>query len=86
MSIALISLIVLYGLRKAGVNIPYFDNVLYAMKMKVAEMKESKLQQSLTKTLTTLDKPMYKTDKMNKATKPINTLHSVRTFSGKLKI
>ncbi len=84
MLIALISILVAYGLRKVGVNIPYFDNVIYAAKMKVAEMKSNRLQKTLDRTLTTLGKPNYKN---NKITKPLRSLQQpLKTFSGKLKI
>ena len=84
MLIAIVSLLIAFGLRKVGVNIPYFDNVIYATKMKVAEIKSNRLQKALDKTLTTLSKPNYRN---NKVTKPIRSLQQpLKTFSGKLKI
>ena len=54
MLIAIISLLIALGLRKLGVNIPYFDNIIYATKMKIAELKFNKIQQPLNKIM---DKP-----------------------------
>ena len=86
MLIVIISVLIALGLRKAGISIPYFDNVIYAVKMKVAEMKSNKLQQALDRTLTSLDKP-NPNQKNNKVTKPITSLHKpLRTFSGKMRI
>ena len=84
MLIAIVSLLVALGLRKAGVNIPYFDNIIYAAKMKVAEMKSNRLQKTFDKTLTTLDKPIYKENRVSKPLRQMN--YPSRIFRGKLKI
>ena len=80
----LLAIIAVLGLRKLGVNIPYLDNAIYAVKMKIVEAKYNKIQQTFSKNLMQVDKPV---DKANRVTKPISTLNRyTRTFSGKLKI
>ena len=85
MLIAIFSVVIALVLRKAGVNIPYFDNVLYAAKTKLAEFKYNK---ELLKSKTIISSIKSPNLKINKT--KLNSSFSRSLFNpyykGKLKI
>ncbi|MBE7711665.1 MAG: hypothetical protein E7Z92_05950 [Cyanobacteria bacterium SIG31] len=81
MLIALTLFLMLFGLKKLGVNIPYYDNLRYFLKTKMSELKLNKVD---------MQKPIVKQLPINKP-KPINPvkMHKqkfYKPFSGNLKI
>ena len=67
----LLAIIAVLGLRKLGVNIPYFDNAIYAAKMKFAEMKFQKTQKVLSQTITPIARPIKTAYKSVKTVTPV---------------
>ena len=77
---------IVLGLRKIGVNIPYFDNLIYATKMKFAEIKFNRLQKApkeVIKSTPLLKEPIRIPKGLKPAKIPVITKGP---FNGRLKI
>lgn len=86
MLIAMVSLLIALGLRKLGVNIPYFDNVLYATKMKLKEIKFNKMRSTINNTVKTVPIKKESSCTIEKPHKKVAKSVISKPYSGNLKI